>query len=107
MSVNSELADWGWGIHGGAGVEFELTPIITLDIDFFGRFAQNKGFTGTMKDRSGNEADAYLMNDLVDDLFIPGPNLYYGPWPTIDKQYNEGTVHLTGYGFTFGIKVAW
>ena len=106
-SMTSELTDWGWGMHGGAGVEFELTPVITLDIEFFGRFAENKGVTGTMKDASGSEEDAYLMSDLVDDKFIQGPNLYYGPWETDDRQYDEGTVTLTGFGFTFGIKVAW
>ncbi len=106
-SSESDLTTWGFGIHGGAGIAFSVAPTITIDLSIFGRWADIKGFDGTMTDPDGDSEDAYLAYDEIYDLYGFGKNdLYYGAMSNDMKStVAEGSVDLSGYGFAVGLKI--
>lgn len=104
-SDEAELTDWGFGLHGGAGLEISIAPTVSIDISIFGRWADMKGFEGTYTRTDGENYDVYLASDQVWEDLISEEALYYGQWTTDDKSLEEGSVNLSGYGFTLGLKI--
>jgi len=100
-SYEAELTKTGFGLHGGAGLEFSVFPMVSIDIGIKARWAKIKGFEGTASDSEGEEEDVFLMFDEDDD-----GNPMYGP-ESVDYQdeIDEGEVDLSGFGFVLGIKV--
>ena len=100
-SYEAELTKTGFGLHGGAGLEFSVFPMVSIDIGVKARWAKIKGFEGTATDSEGAEEDVFL----VFDEDIEG-NPLYGP-ESVDYQgeLDEGEVDLSGFGFVFGVKV--
>jgi len=108
---STDLTKTGFGLHGGAGLEFSIMPLLSLQIGVQARWADIKGFEGTGTDLDGNETDVFLISD--DEVEIPlagggtvtGPA--YGPWTEDDKEkYDEGSLDLSGYGFIVGLKLS-
>jgi opacity protein-like surface antigen len=102
-SYEADLTKWGFGLHGGAGMRFEIVPTVGLDVGVYGRWASISGFEGTATNQDGDSYDAYLVRDTVEDP-VSGEVDYYGPWPTGDS-YDEGTVDLSGFTIFIGVTV--
>ncbi|MDD3642610.1 MAG: hypothetical protein PHQ19_04005 [Candidatus Krumholzibacteria bacterium] len=102
-SYEADLSTWGFGIHGGAGLRFEIVPSVGFDVGVAGRWASISGFEGTATNQDGESYDAYLVRDTVEDP-VSGEVDYYGPWP-VDEDYEEGTVDLTGFKIFIGVTV--
>jgi hypothetical protein len=98
---NSELTKMGFGLHGGAGLEFSVFPRVTVDFGVKARWAVIKGFEGTKTYLDGTEEDVFLQAGPDAD-----GDYYYGPESTEYKnEYKEGEVDLSGFGFVIGLKV--
>lgn len=100
-SYEAELTKTGFGLHGGAGLEFSVFPKVSIDIGIKARWAKIKGFEGTATDSEGAEDDVFLMFDEDEE-----GNLMYGP-ESVDYEdvFGEGEVDLSGFGFVLGVKV--
>ena len=97
----SELSSWGWGIHGGGGLEFSIIPSLSLDLGVKIRWASIDGFKGTTTDLSGKTYDVYLLKGVDPDTHLP----VFGPGDEDEKKiYDEGKVDLTGYTIYIGFK---
>ncbi len=46
FSYEWNLTKWGFGLHGGLGVEISILPKLSVDVGFKGRWANFKGFEG-------------------------------------------------------------
>ena len=100
-SYEAELTKTGFGLHGGAGLEFSVFPKVSIDIGVKARWAKLKGFEGTASDSEGEEMDVFLIFDEDDE-----GNPVYGPESVeYQDEIEEGEVDLSGFGFVFGIKV--
>lgn len=102
-SFSADLSTWGFGVHGGAGLRFEIVPTVGLDVGVFGRWASISGFEGTATNPDGETIDVYLVRDEV-AVEGSGDVDYYGPRP-VDEDYDEGTVDLTGFTIYIGVTV--
>jgi hypothetical protein len=97
-TYEAELTKTGFGLHGGAGLEFSVFPMVLLDIGVKARWAKIKGFEGTGTHSVEGETNLFLAYDKDD--------LYYGPKDVANPDnYDEGEVDLSGFGFVIGIKV--
>jgi hypothetical protein len=96
-----DLSAWGFGLHGGAGLDFSVAPKISLSVEIKGRWAKLKGFEGTGTRGDGETDDVYLA------YYEESGAIEYGP-ESIDNRdtYGEGTVDLGGIGVSLGLKVA-
>ena len=103
-SFEADLTTWGFGLHGGAGLRFEIVPAVGFDVGVQGRWASISGFEGTATNQDGDSYDAYLVRDMVEDP-VAGEVDYYGPWPA-DERYDEGTVDLSGFTIFIGVTIA-
>ncbi|MCD6380000.1 autotransporter outer membrane beta-barrel domain-containing protein [bacterium] len=107
---STDLTKTGFGLHGGAGLEFSIAPMLSLQVGVQGRWAKIKGFKGTGTDIDGNKVDVFLISDDEVEVEIQGSTVTvpaYGPWDAVDKdKYDEGTLDLTGYGFIVGLKLS-
>ncbi|MBU8922138.1 MAG: hypothetical protein KOO63_10010, partial [Bacteroidales bacterium] len=96
---DAKLSTWGYGIHGGGGMEFSITPTFSLDIGFKVRWADISGYEGTATLPDGEERDAFFVSDKVDGKLI------FEAMPVEEKDnYDEGSVNLTGYTIYIGFK---
>jgi hypothetical protein len=106
---STDLSTWGFGIHGGAGLEFSILPMLSLEVGVRGRWADIKGFEGTGTDAAGNRVDVFLVADDV-EVEYQGQTYQaaaFGPWSKEDQdRYQEGSRDITGYGFVLGLKLA-
>lgn len=95
---NAELDKWGFGMHGGVGMEISVMPMVSIDLGIQGRWVKIKGFEGTCTHSEEGEFDVFLAYDETSSLF--------GPEDVANQEdYEEGEVDLSGFGFVFGIKV--
>ncbi len=97
----AELTKWGFGLHGGAGLEFSLAPTVKLDIGLKGRWAELKGFEGTATDSNGEKVDVYLAGGKTSD----GDSYFGVDSVDSDEDWEEGSVNLSGVGFTLTLKI--
>jgi opacity protein-like surface antigen len=99
---DAELTKWGFGLHGGAGLSFSLSPMVTFDIGVKGRWAKIAGFEGSATTTDGEVIDVFLASYVDDE-----DELVFGPEATVDKgAYDEGAVDLSGFAFTLTLVVA-
>ncbi len=97
---DADLTDWGFGLHGGGGIEFFVMRTVSFDIGFKVRWADMKGFEGTATDFDGNTRDVFYVSDEI------GGYLVYGLADVAEKDdYDEGSVDLSGYSLYAGIKI--
>ena len=100
MGYDAELSAWGFGIHGGGGMEFSVLPSLSFDIGFKIRWASIDGFEGTATDLEGETRDVFLVGEKQAD-----GDWIYGPEDAALKDdYDEGKVDLTGYTIYIGFK---
>lgn len=96
----AELSSWGWGVHGGGGVEFSIVPSLSLDLGFKIRWASIGGFEGTATDLAGETWDIFMAGYTDSD-----DNWHYEYRDVEEKDdYDEGKVDLTGYTIYIGFK---
>ena len=95
---SAELDKWGFGMHGGAGVEISVMPMVSIDLGVRGRWAKIKGFEGSCTHSEDGEFDIFLAYD--EELSLFGPENVAN-----SEDYEEGEVDLSGFGFVFGIKM--
>jgi opacity protein-like surface antigen len=100
-AYDCDLSAWGFGLHGGAGVEFSIAPKVSFSVEIRGRWAKLKGFEGTATRGDGATEDMYLA------YYEESGIIEYSP-ESVDKKdtYGEGTVDLSGFGVLLGLKVA-
>jgi hypothetical protein len=103
-SFDAELSKWGFGLHGGGGLMFSISPNVGFDVGIQARWADIKGFEGTATDSDGVTHDAYLVRDVVTDP-DSGDIDYFGPWEK-GEDYNEGSVDLSGFTIYIGLTVS-
>jgi len=109
IEESADLSAWGFGFHGGAGLEFSILPLISLEVGLRGRWVDIDGFEGTGKLSDGTTTDVFLVSD-TEKVDIGGETVEYpvfGPQPVEDRdKYDEGSLNLTGYGISLGLKLA-
>jgi opacity protein-like surface antigen len=99
---DADLTSWGFGMHGGLGLAVSVTPLVSIDFGFKGRYVKIKHFEGTATSTEGETVDVVLG-------FYEGEGGYmvYGP---VGAAYagavDQGTVDLTGYAITAGVNVS-
>ncbi|MCK4538414.1 MAG: outer membrane beta-barrel protein [Candidatus Krumholzibacteria bacterium] len=97
---DAELSTWGFGIHGGGGMEFSIAPTFSLDIGFRVRWADISGYEGSATNTDGETIDVFLVGDTDGD-----GDAIYDIAPLEDKaDYDEGSVDLTGFTIYIGFK---
>jgi opacity protein-like surface antigen len=96
---DAELSTWGFGIHGGGGMEFSIVPSLSFDVGVKIRWASIGGFEGTATDFEGETRDVFLAGGKSEGEFYYGPEL-----TTNEGEYDEGKVDLTGYTIYIGFK---
>lgn len=100
---DAELTKWGFGLHGGVGFEFSIAPVVSIDVGFSGRWVRIEGYEGTATMTNGETVDM--------DIFLVGGededgDPIFGPESVDEKdQWEEGSVDLSGFGFTIGVKL--
>jgi opacity protein-like surface antigen len=101
-ALAAELSAWGYGFHGGAGLSIVVSPMVTIELGFSGRYATVKGFEGSATETGEESQDAYLVFHEESS-----GEVLFGP-ATADelRQYGEGSVDLSGYGFTLGFTLS-
>ena len=101
QGYDAELTTWGFGIHGGAGLEISIVPMVAVDIGVSARAAKMKGFTGTATSSDGRTADVFLAYYTSDGAVTYGPEL------AAEKgNYAEGEVDLSGFAVSLSLKVS-
>ena len=95
----ADLTSWGFGMHGGAGLRFEVVPTVSIDIDVKGRWAKIKGYEGTTT--SGDVTEDAVLIRYIEDGFH-----YYGVSTASESAgYQEGAVNLSGFGVMVSVVV--
>ncbi len=110
FSYEWQTSKWGFGLHGGAGVEITILPKLSVDIGFKGRWAKFKGFEG--KDPNSGE-DVVLATGTLEYIVGDPPEIYIVPiYQPLSTEFvsdtetlEEAEVDLTGYSIVLGIKV--
>ncbi len=98
--IDAELSAWGFGFHGGGGMEFSIIPSLSFDLGFKVRWASIDGFEGTATDFEGESKDVYLAGYTDNE-----GHWHYTPELATHKgEYDEGKVDLTGYTIYIGLK---
>ncbi|MCX5752278.1 MAG: hypothetical protein NTW97_01395, partial [Candidatus Krumholzibacteria bacterium] len=97
--ASEELQKWGFGLHGGAGLSFDIVPRVQFELGLKWRWAVVKGFEGTRRDSEGNATSVFLAS-----YSDAGGRRYFRPEPTADKgTFAEGSVDLSGFSFMLGL----
>ena len=98
----ADLTKWGFGLHGGAGLSFSLSPMAVFDIGVKGRWAKITGFEGIATSTDGEAIDVFLASYVDDE-----GGLNFGPEAAVDKAtFGEGAVDLSGFAFMLTLVVA-
>jgi hypothetical protein len=99
--LDADMTKTGYGVHGGAGIEFSVASMISIDFCLKARWIDIQGYEGTSTIQGYGEEDVYLYFD------DSAGEVVYGVESTSAKdESKEGSVDLSGYAFTLGIKVA-
>jgi opacity protein-like surface antigen len=100
--ASAELQKWGFGLHGGAGLSFDIVPKVRFELGLKWRRAIVKGFEGTLRNPDGSSTDVFLAYHRDTD-----GNLNFAPESTADKDaFDEGSADLSGFAFTLGLAVS-
>jgi len=105
----ADMSATGFGLHGGAGLEFSIVPLLSLQVGIQARWADVSGFEGTGTTSGGDKRDVFLVSQDV-EVDVGGETVEsynYGPMDSsVKDEYEEGSLNLTGYGFVVGLKLA-
>lgn len=105
----ADLSATGFGLHGGAGIEFAILPLLSLQVGIQARWADVSGFEGTGTTSGGENRDVFLVAQNL-EAEIGGETVEYYSYGPMDSsvkdQLDEGSLDLTGYGFVMGLKLA-
>jgi len=101
VGYDAELTKWGFGLHGGAGLEIAIAPMVAADIGISGRYAKIRGFSGTATSSYGQTEDVFLAYYTSDGAVTYGPEL-----ATEKGAYGEGEVDLSGFAVNLSVKVS-
>ena len=100
--ASADLRKWGFGLHGGAGLSFDIVPKLRFDLGLKWRWAVVKGFEGTRTNPDGTSTDVFLAS-----YRDAGGALNFAPEATADRDvYSEGSVDLSGFAFMLGFTVS-
>jgi opacity protein-like surface antigen len=100
--ASAELQKWGFGLHGGAGLSFDIIPTVQFDLGLKWRWADVKGFEGTRRNPDGSSTDVFLASYRDTD-----GSLNFAPESMADKDvFGEGSVDLSGFSFMLGLTVS-
>lgn len=101
-NVSEELQKWGYGLHGGAGLSFDIVPKVQFELGLRWRLAAVKGFEGERRNSDGSTTDVFLAS-----YRDKAGNLYFRTEPMADKgALGEGSVDLSGISFILGLAVS-
>jgi hypothetical protein len=99
--ASADLAAWGFGVHGGAALEFAIAPTVQLEVGVKLRYAVVTGFEGDRTNPDGSTAPVFLASYTDADGVVT-----FAPESTADRDvYGEGSVDLSGVAFQIGITV--
>jgi opacity protein-like surface antigen len=100
-SFDADLSAWGFGAHGGVGLEIPLAPKASLEVGVKGRIAPIHGFEGTKTWGGGKTEDVFLAYGTDEE-----GNLIYEPRPVSERDaFDEGTLDMSGVTFHVGVTV--
>jgi opacity protein-like surface antigen len=100
--ASAELQKWGFGLHGGAGLAFDIIPKVRFELGLKWRRAVVKGFEGTRRNPDGSSTDVFLASYTDAD-----GNVNFAPESKADKDvFGEGSVDLSGFAFMLGLAVS-
>ncbi len=100
--ASADLSAWGFGVHGGAALEFDLAPTVRLEAGVKLRYAVVTGFEGNRTNPDGSTSPVFLASYTDADGVVT-----FAPESTADKDvYGEGSVDLSGVAFQLGITVS-
>ena len=102
-----DLSGSGPGIHGGVGLEIDLSPAFALTFDLLGRYAQTGALTGEFSRGVQTAVDGTLWNVEV-FYFQLGtyPSLFYSKADISDSPGARQTrLDLSGFGAAVGILI--
>ena len=100
--ASAELQKWGFGLHGGAGLSFDIVPRVQFELGLKWRRTIVKGFEGTRRNPDGSSTDVFLASYRDAD-----GNLNFAPESIADKgAFGEGSVDLSGFAFMLGLTVS-
>ncbi len=98
----ADLAAWGFGVHGGAALDFELAPTVTFEVGVKLRYAVVDGFEGDRRNPDGSATPVFLASYTDADGVVR-----FAPESTADRDlYGEGSVDLSGVAFQVGVAVS-
>jgi hypothetical protein len=99
---DADLTAWGFGVHGGAGLEIPIVPMVSADVGVTGRFVRMRRFSGNATGNEGARGEVFLA------YYERGGVVGYGPEPVSEKgAYGEGTVDFSGFALTMALHVTW
>ncbi len=100
--ASADLAAWGFGVHGGGTLEFEIAPTVQFEIGVKLRYAVVEGFEGDRTNPDGSTSPVFLASYTDADGVVT-----FAPEATADEDaYGEGSVDLSGVAFQIGITVS-
>jgi opacity protein-like surface antigen len=100
-AYTAELSKWGFGLHGGGGISFNVAPMLAIDIEARFRWADIKGFEGTATSSDGEKLDVFLAKGYVDNMYV------YGPESVDNKnEWEEGSFNLSGFGLFIALRAS-
>jgi opacity protein-like surface antigen len=100
--ASADLQKWGFGLHAGAGLSFDIVPTVHFDIELKWRRAVVKGFEGTRLNPDGSSTDVFLASYTDSDGTVN-----FAPESIADRDiYGEGSVDLSGFAFMLGLTVS-
>jgi opacity protein-like surface antigen len=99
--ASAELRKWGFGLHGGAGLSFDIVPKVQFELGLKWRWTNVKGFEGTRWNPDGTTTDVFLASYTDADGTVN-----YAPEATADRGvFSEGSTDLSGVAFLLGFHV--
>jgi hypothetical protein len=102
-----DLSGSGPGIHGGLGLEIDLSPTFALTLDLLGRYAQTGALTGEFIRGVQTASDGTLWN-VQTFYFQLGtfPSLFYTQADISDSPGARRTrLDLSGFGAAVGLLI--
>jgi opacity protein-like surface antigen len=100
--ASAELAQWGFGFHGGAGLSFDIVPSVQFELGLKWRRVVVKGFEGERRKQDGSSTNVFLASYTDRDGTV-----YFRTESTADRGvFDEGSVDLSGFTFMLGFTVS-
>jgi hypothetical protein len=100
--ATADLAAWGFGVHGGAALDFDVAPTVKLEVGVKLRYAVVEGLEGDRRNPDGSTTPVFLASYTDADGVVT-----FAPESKADENvYGEGSVDLSGVAFQLGVTVS-